>query len=295
MTDIQSILNELEIPVKVAGEHHHTTQNFVQICCPFCDKDGDSWSMGIALSGSHSHCWRCGYHSVENVLIELTGLSYPQVKELTKDIQTTYIEPTRARGKLVLPKGIMPLQHLPRHQKYLKERGYKWKEIEKLWGVKGIPGAANYAWRLFIPVYFHGEMVSWTTRTISKDPTIPRYLSAPPERESISHKELLYGEDHARHAIVVVEGTFDAWRIGVGAVATLGVGYSQSQVVRMSRFPVRAIAFDSEPAAQKRARQLRDDLAGLEGETYLVELESGKDASEASEEEIRRLRKAILT
>jgi DNA primase len=289
----EEILAENNIETAPEG-HHHSRQGWIQFDCPFCGKDSHKFHMGYSLAGGYSTCWQCGYHSVENVLIELTGLSFPQVKELTKDIQTVYVEPTRIKGKLVVPKGIKPLKDLPQHRRYLKERGYRWRELEKLWGIGGIPNASNYAWRLFIPIFFRGEMVSWSTRTISKDPSITRYLSAPPEQESVPHKTLLYGEDHARHAIVIVEGPFDAWRIGVGAVATLGVGYSQSQVVRMAAFPVRAICFDAEPAAQRRARELRDDLMGLEGETYIVELESGKDASEASEREIRKLRKAIL-
>jgi len=92
----------------------------------------------------------------------------------------------------------------------------------------------------------------------------------------------------------VCEGAFDAWRIGPGAVATLGVGYSEAQVGRILRFPIRAICFDSEPQAQKRARKLRDELTGFKGETYVIELESAKDASEASEVEILQIRKEIL-
>ena len=41
---------------------------------------------------------------------------------------------------------------------------------------------------------------------------------------------------------------------------TLGVGYSRAQLLRISKYPLRAVCFDSEPAAQERARQLCEEL-----------------------------------
>ncbi|MCK9288730.1 MAG: hypothetical protein RBT66_04105 [bacterium] len=294
MKNLYEVLDDLEIQYKNPGEHHHTSASYIQIDCPFCSKNSESYRMGIHMSGSHANCWRCGPHNILDTLREITGLSFPEIKELMQDLVRAPVYAKRVTGKITVPKGIQPLKELPRHRHYLKNRGYDWKELQRLWKIQGIPFASKLAWRLFIPILYRGEMVSWTSRTISKNPDITRYISAKPSEETIHHKSLLYGEDYARHAIVIVEGPFDVWRIGPGAVATLGTGFSQGQVVRMTEFPIRAVVFDAEPEAQKRARKLRDTLAGFPGETYLIELESGKDAGEASEKEIRQIRKEIL-
>ena len=290
----EEILSEYEVEIAPEG-HHHSREGWIQFDCPKCGKDSHKFHMGYSINSGYCNCWNCGYANTAEVLQELTDLPYHQIKKLLEDVDVGgYVEQARPKGKLIIPKGVQSLRKLKPHRKYLKGRGYDWKELERLWDVQGIGFEKDYAWRLFIPIHHQGEIVSWTTRTISKHPDITRYLSSPPKQESMNHKELLYGEDYARHAIVVCEGAFDAWRIGPGAVATLGVGYSEAQVNRMLRFPIRAICFDSDPQAQKRARKLRDELSGFKGETYVLELESGKDASEASEVEISQIRKEIL-
>jgi len=91
----------------------------------------------------------------------------------------------------------------------------------------------------------------------------------------------------------VVEGVFDAWRIGSGAVATFGSGYSMEQVEKIVKYPTRAICFDNEVEAQSRARKLVNDLSAFSGTTYNVILDK-KDAAEESRKNIERLRKEIL-
>jgi hypothetical protein len=108
----------------------------------------------------------------------------------------------------------------------------------------------------------------------------------------MSRKDLLYGEDYCRDAIVVTEGPTDAWRIGPGAVATFGLAYSRAQVLRISRYPLRVICFDSEPEAQRQARRMRDELTAFPGETVIVRLDS-KDAASAKPKEVRQLREFL--
>jgi len=291
---IEEILNELEIEIAPEG-HHHRTQNYYQTDCPRCSKGTQKYRLGIHKSGAYAVCWICGHVPILDALVELTGQPYSIIKELLKDIHSDFTPVLRTKGKLILPKGIQPLKELPLHQKYLRNRGYNWRKLEKLWRIQGIPLAVNLSWRIFIPITFQGDVVSWTTRSISKQEGILRYISASPEQEAIAHKTLLYGEEYARQAIIITEGPFDAMRIGPGAVATLGIGFSTAQVQRMIRFPIRAILFDSELEAQKRAKKLMEALVDFPGETMICQLETGKDAGEADEEEIRQIRKEILT
>jgi hypothetical protein len=199
------------------------------------------------------------------------------------------IIPEDVRGTLVLPKGIGDFQ--PAHKRYLQNRGICFESLARLWGVRGIGIHATLPWRLFIPIQFQGRVVSWTTRSIS-DKGVVRYMSAPADHEAVNHKRILYGEDFCRHAIIVHEGPTDAWRTGPGAVATCGTGFSRSQVLRISKYPIRVICFDNETEAQKRSSHLCDLIESFPGETYNVTL-SAKDAAEATEMEIKELRRFL--
>jgi DNA primase len=163
-----------------------------------------------------------------------------------------------------------------------------------VWGVRGLGVAGRLSWRLFLPIHLNTEQVSWTTRSVGEVEPGKRYLTAGVKESRMNPKALLYGEDLARHAIVVVEGPLDAMRIGPGAVATLGLKVSRAQVLRMSKYPVRVVLFDSEPQAQRTARKLCRDLEVFPGATYRVEVESGKDPGECSQGEIDEIRKRFL-
>jgi hypothetical protein len=229
------------------------------------------------------------YDVLIEVLKENPSVCYDLVKGL--DRGRVEVLPQQRRGKLVIPAGVGPM--LPIHRKYLSlQRGLDPDEMDELWGVRGIGLAAEYAWRLWIPVYHHGEIVSWTTRAIGTGSQ--RYLHAPPSQESQPLKSVLYGGDLVRHAVVVCEGPIDAWTIGPGAVATCGLGYTRSQLLEISKFPIRVVCFDREPAAQKRAKRLARQLQVFPGETHVVELETGKDANECQRSEIMELRKRFL-
>jgi DNA primase len=196
----------------------------------------------------------------------------------------------RLAGKLKIPPGVGLLAKA--HRKYLQGRGFDPDRIARLWGVQGIGIAARYSWSLFIPIQYRGETVSWTTRSIGDKGK--RYSNAPVAEEAIPAKELLYGNDLARQCIIIVEGPADAWAIGPGAVATMGLNYTPAQLNKMIKYPVRVVCFDSETQAQWRANRLADELARYSGETHRVKLETGKDAAEADSDEIAELRKRFL-
>lgn len=268
------------------GEHKHARPGWVQLDCPFCGKNSQKYHLGYSLSGNYFNCWKCGGHHAVPVLAELLDISFKKAEKLWKSTEPIGYEVEDRRGTLVLPKGIKKLQ--PAHIKYLKSRGFS-KADAKLWQVQGIGLAAKLAWRLFIPIHYRGEVVSWTTRAIGRNVEM-RYLSASAEQEAINHKHLLYGEDFVDHAVVCVEGPLDAWKIGPGAVASCGTGFSAQQVLRLSKYPIRVICFDTEVVAQRRAEALADQLAAFPGETYNVVLDA-EDAAAASDREIRTLRK----
>lgn len=288
--NFRDFLIENDIPIAPAG-HRHGRQNWVQFDCPFCGRNSHKFHMGYSIDDNYINCWACGGHNLISTLIELTGLSVRSIKQALEGLDRVPVKAT-PKGKLSLPNGIGELQEP--HAKYLLSRGFNHK-IEKLWHIKGIGIASKLSWRIFIPIMYHSKIVSWTTRSIINKPTNKlRYISARLDQEAIPHKTLLYGEDFARHAIIIQEGITDVWMTGPGAVATFGTGYTSAQLNKMTKYPTRAVCFDNSPEAQKRAKKLCSDLMAFPGQTSNIVLETGDDPANCSLEEIRELRRAIL-
>lgn len=286
---VQEILDEHGVPWRSAGETPHVTHGWLGAVCPWCGEGTGKFGLGFRLDSLACTCWKCGPHSAVDALAALTGQPWQRIKELLGSPEPLPRE-ERPRGVLKLPAGAGPL--LPRHRAYLRRRGFDPDELARIWGVGGIGLAARLAWRLLIPVAFRGRTVSWTTRDVTGRTSL-RYVSARPDEEERPAKSVLYGIDHVRHAAVVVEGPADAWRIGPGAVATLGTGWTAEQLALLAAVPVRAVAFDRDPEAQRRAAALCEALAPFPGRTARVEL-SAADPGAAAADEVAELRRRFL-
>lgn len=248
--------------------------------------------MGYREAYGYVNCWKCGKHSLPETLVALADISVAQAKRLASGIKVFGRRDLgdRSKGTLTLPSGLEKLSR--RHKEYLRSRDFKPKQLIKLWKIQGIRHHPKLSWRIFIPCHFHAEIVTWTARSIRPDHPL-RYMSAPAEHEGRRRNEILYGEDYIRHTIIICEGATDVWRIGPGAVATLGLSYSATQLERMAQYNSRIVCFDSSSDAQRRANKLANDLMTLPGETYNVQLDA-EDPGSASKKEINQLRKAFL-
>ncbi len=285
------ILDQYHVPYQAEGGHHHARRGWIQMDCPWCGQGSNAWHLGYSLVKGNANCWRCGRKGVADVLAALCRITWQEAKAKLGPL-ARYAVPSKPPGRLVLPNYRGPL--LPGHIHYLRDlRGYDVDELVRLWELEGIGPAPALQWRIFIPIHYRDKVVSWTTRSINPDATL-RYHSASEEQEARPHKQLLYGEDYCRNSVIVHEGPPDVWRTGPGAVATCGTSYTAEQILAISRYPIRAICFDNEPEAQRRARYLADQLMHYPGTTANVVLDA-HDAGEADEAEIAALRAEFLT
>lgn len=283
------ILQEHRVQFRTAGESKDVRQGWVGLHCPYCGRPDDRFYLGWNLSKKFFSCWSCGWLPAAKVLNELTRLPIYKCRELLGEAEAEPgVNKDELRGHYSEPTGVRRMRDA--HRTYLAARGLEPRVVERLWGVRGIGIALELQWRLFIPIYLNDEPVTWTTRTIG--PKSPRYISAKPEQEALSINDVLYGADHCRHAAIAVEGPLDCFAIGPGAVGLCGIGFSPAQVLRLSRYPIRAVCFDNEPAAQKRASALCDLLAPFPGTTHNIQLDA-KDPGSAGKREIRLLRKFL--
>lgn len=289
--NIRDILRHLKIPFKEHGESPLVTAGWVGITCYWCDRGLGNTGLGIHTQKLSTTCWRCGPHNLVEALSLISEQPYGAIKALLGGLVPESPTTPKKLGKLELPPGIGPL--LAPHRRYLQRRGFDPDELAEKWGIKGIgPCAGKYSWRIFLPIYGpDGTTVSWTTRAIGDVPHGDRYRGASREQSAIPRGEVLFGEHLAKHAVVVVEGPFGAIWGGPGFVCTAGVGFSRAQILRISKHSVRCILFDNEPAAQRRARSLANQLACFSGETHIIQTSgSDPDTSPLSErDEIRSL------
>jgi hypothetical protein len=181
----------------------------------------------------------------------------------------------------------MPIAQVPAVADYLRGRGLNLAYLEKYWGIQATGPFSDYPMRAFIPVYLNRRPVSWTARAACGQE--PRYQTAQAHQKCFDEKHLLFGGQYVRDTAIVVEGGFDAMRIGRGAVATFGLAVTQAQISCLAGIWRRIIVFDNSPNAQARARVLAEQLAVFPGETIVVNLDAA-DPGEASEAEVRKLR-----
>lgn len=289
--DVRDLLRELGVPFYEHGQSAYVSAGWVGLICPWCGRGGKP-GLGINTRTLATTCFKCGSHRLIDALAAASDRPAAEIARRLPGIDTggppaDDLPP----GRYTPPPGVGPLMRA--HRDYLAGRGFDPDQIAQQWGVCGIGPAARLQWRLFIPAPDHrGRPASWTTRAVGEGVT-PRYVSARPDEEAVPIRSTLYGEHLCRWAVVVVEGPTDAWRVGPGAVATLGVGFTPPQIVRLCRYPVRVICFDNDPGARRRAAALADRLAPFPGDTWVVSL-SGPDPDTSPPAELAELRKRFL-
>lgn len=93
--------------------------------------------------------------------------------------------------------------------------------------------------------------------------------------------------------MVIVEGPTDVWRLGPGAVATLGVDWTVEQALQLKDYSRRYIMFDPDSPGQRRAQGLADWLGMFDGETELIE-EMSSDPGGLPQAEADQIMKELI-
>lgn len=291
---MEEIFDRFHIEYRKAGEHHHARYGWIQVDCPQCSADSQRFRLGYNIKGNYFTCWSCGpkkYHLTVAILCKRPVAEiYPLLKGIKREILEK--EPTKSSLTLTWPANLVTLKGP--HKRYLLSRGFDPKYVSQLWQLKGISlNPDGLSWRIVIPIFYKGDIVSWTARSILPNAK-RRYMTARPSEEKLFHKDLLFGEDFCRgDSVVVHEGPLDAISTGPGAVSTFGTVFSQKQVLKISKYKRRVICFDSSPEGREAGMKLAEQLKVFPGETYHLTLDA-KDSGEASLEELKDLRRRFL-
>jgi hypothetical protein len=292
---LTQVLNDLGVEFRENGQSPHVSPGWLGLICPWCGRNTGNYGLGVNLSSYACNCWKCGSHSLAEALHEITGLGYAELRSrLGEAPETAFATRTRPRGILVEPEGICDL--MPCHLDYLRERGFddgKITNLVNIWKIRGIGLSTRVTGAVYLPVEFGGQVVTWTARKIRPSGHHDRYHNARDEESIVPIKDTLYGIDFVRHAAIIVEGPFDAVRVGPGAVCVFGLSYTERQLAKISCIPVRYICFDNSPEAQSRAKKMANDLMAFDGMTYVLQIDA-KDPGDATDEEIKLIRKTCL-
>ena len=330
--DWRPVLSEHRVPFIERGPN--VKRGELNIRCPWCGSADPSFHLGISLETGWYSCWRNRQqHSGKSpvrLLMRLLGLGYEAAREAA-GLDESYIDPegfSAMAGRLLRPpdepegadlpsrslapdKYFVPITEAPltrRFWNYLYGRGFDGGDIDSVCADYGLFAARHgqYAWRLVLPYYVAGEMVTWTARAIA--PSSARYLDCPIATAITPAKRTLYNHDAAASGgriLVVVEGPLDALKLdaygrgaGVRAVGLSTNSLTEDQVYLLEEastgFDRVVIMMDNKTdfglADSMRMRgQLRSSRFGIERVPF-----GRGDAAELTPREVRQWAVAVV-
>jgi transcription elongation factor Elf1 len=294
--NITKFLTDYRVEFRTSGSQ--ISSGWLGLNCPFCGKD--NFGLGIHLESSAINCWKCGHHSLVDLIKALVGCDYHSAR----DIQSEYASNTRAKHNLTQNEAVRTTKTIceyatntttmnERHRAYLEKRNYDPELLEELWGLKGTGNVGDYRFRVVAPIMYRGKMVSYTCRDYTGKSEL-KWKTCKAENEVIPHKNILYGLDYCKsNSCLVVEGPGDVWRMGYGSVSTFGTSFKLEQAMLLAdRFKRVFILFDAEDKAQEQARSLAVLLNARRVEVELLEIQEG-DPGELDQDEANNIMKEI--
>ncbi len=295
--DFLQLLNDYNIDYLDEGKN--VGLGWVNINCPFCDDPSEHF--GFNIEEGYVNCWRCGYHSVKQVIQTILDIDEQETINVIRKYQTkSEISIKKSKKDIKRPKeikwptGTTSLQK--QHIKYLESRNFDYIKLQEEWDLKGTGAIGNFKFRIIAPIFYNSEVVSYQGRDIT-DRNELRYKPCPKKDELIPYKNLLYGIDKVKtNKIIITEGITDVWRLGARAVATFGLEYTKNQIslLRMKEIKTAFILFDTGYEEQKRARRLARIINRTSSiKTYIIKLDEG-DPGSLSPSDALELRNHLL-
>jgi DNA primase len=287
MFKVIEYLEENAIPFSTSGKN--ISQGWIGIQCPFCSDRSNH--LGINLHSTNFSCFVCGTKGSPIKLIRaIENKTYHQAKETLEKFSTrvlTVPETTSTPSAPFQLPNEAKTKLMDTHRNYLLSRNFSEKTYLNYKLLCAGP-TGRYKLRLIVPVFVHGEMVTFTSRDITNRSPY-KYLSCPDDQSKIPIKNTIYNLDNAKNAVIVVEGVTDVWRIGNGAVGIYGTNYTAEQIKLLSSFNRVFVLFDS--AANSQAEKLGNDLSAFTNVEILY-LSKG-DPADLTENDIKILKQKI--
>lgn len=262
---------------------NNVRHGWVNIRCIFCDDHSNH--LGVNPDGGYA-CWRCRAHgSILKLIVNIERCSYEEARNIAKEYGRDFsagvvVAPTSPSDNVCLTrKGeVLPSNFtykLPKpHLRYLRDRGYNPKNIIRKYRVGFIPG--KWRNRLIIPMYMNSQIVAFSGRDIT-GVNEPKYKLG---NYRIDRNSIVYNIDSIpNRKAAIVEGYTDVWRIGDGAIATMGTNFSDQQLLLISqRVDEAFVLFDQQ--AEEVAAEMADQLSAVLRRVHQITIERTDDDSD---------------
>lgn len=237
---LESILTSLAI------RWERLTRNAVNVDCPHCGDTGKH--CGIFVSNLRYHCWKCRKTGSLRRLLRTLGLPDAVINPALEGVAIVREDETLAdqviralsrvpppaegpRPPVVLPPSEPVTQDVldenPLLRRFLRSRRY-YSDVCEAFDARWGGNSGSYRHRLILPVYdAFGRLAAFQARDCTGQ-TDPKYLTEGRVSELLYWTDLVWVGQEPRR-LYVVEGVFDAWRMGINAVATFTHGISRLQ------------------------------------------------------------------
>jgi len=268
-------------------------EGWVNINCPLCDDESNHGGFNSVVG--YYHCWRCGGHKIVPVIKSLLPVSWDTASKMFLDytgrIQIiNKISRKKPKGKKIE----IPGEELAKmHKKYLSSRGFEPEYFEKKYNLKGTSTAGEFKYRIIIPIYYDGKLVTFQGRDVTDKQQL-RYKALSTEKSLIDYREIFYEFDNVgQKTIGLVEGCFDQWRLGDGFVASFGTSLTEQQIRLLCDFDRVFILFDPEFEAQSRAKEIANKISSIGINAEIIDIEIDGDPADLSDDEAKYIRREL--
>jgi len=291
MLNITALLGDIGIPYWLSGKN--VSDGWCSVSCIHC---GDRSNHGAFSSNGRAYsCFRCGKHSVKSTIAAYT--SWNESGTLINEYSSAlfYGDQTkkeRAASVEWPPANAVPMPSV--HAEYLHERGYDPKQLRDLYGVECVYQTGAFKYRIVIPVYVNGVIVTYIGRDITNKAPL-KYKNLAETKSIRPAKEVVYNLDNIHETAIICEGVFDAWRFGIHGVCTFGLQFTNSQTRALASRVKRAfIVYDCDPVAQAKGRELGSILSFQGVEVEIVQVTDYKDPGELPQALADEIKKELL-
>lgn len=289
--DIRSILDDLEIEYFESGKN--VSNGWIGTACPWC---GDESShLGLCLESPVASCLKCGEGgNYLSYLIKELG-SFDKAMSILyehspRELQN-YTGKEQIRSIAVNIPDEANTKITRRHAAYLKGRKFNYKNLKKYNLYFNSP-FGKWSNRIIVPVYMRKKLVTFTSVSIEDDAQI-RYKHLAKELSIVHVKELIYGTEFTNGVICcLVEGLFDMYRIGNGAVTGFGVKLTTEQKKILSKYNKVLVAFDGDKSGIEGAERIGNEMAAFT-DVEILDLPKGKDPDKLCKDDLKYIRGKI--
>ena len=218
---------------------------YYRVCCPFCNDSahklwvnhlyGADVEFGRRTDTYLARCYKNACLDKPGRLEQLEDLIFGANKRFIPKISIRASDADAPPVTVPSAGEIVLLDELPEYHpavEYLVSRGFDVQALatEFRIGVCATPSSSKFDLmrsRIYIPIYFHQQLVGWQGRAIGASANGMKYYNAPGTPKS----RLLYNYDVAatQPVVVVVEGVPSVWRLGAAGVCIFGKTMSHWQ------------------------------------------------------------------